>query len=562
MRAFPLLRAFPPFGATLRRFARAREGGVAAITAGGLVAFVCAAALAVDWGSYFVAKRNLQAMADMAALAAAQNTQDAERAVRVALADHDLPQAQAIVQVGRYVADPALPPSERFSPSSVGANAARVHLQIETPVFLGRVFSQGDSVTLTAVAVARRSDQAAFSVGSRLLALRGGLANALLGALLGARISLTAVDYDSLLGAEVGLLGFLDALASEIGLEAGTYEELLATEVAPPALLRALAAAADPGARAALTRLAADASRSRALIPMSSLIAVAPGENIGVTAIRGLGVSVSALDAVFAVAQVANGERQVAVDIGAQVPGVADAQLVLLVGERPVGSGWINVGSAATRVQTAQVRLKLNVRVGVSRLLEANVPVYVQVASAEAELAGIACPWSDPAQTRVSVDVRPSVVEAWIGRMTPSYLSSMTEPFRVSEARIVNAAGLVSVDASSSVRAGALRERTLVFDARDIDDGRVRTVASDAIAQTLVSSLVGDLNLRVSLLGGLLSLGLDENGVKRALTTALTPVGASLDVVLGEVTSLLGLSIGEADVKVGGVWCGRSVLVQ
>ncbi len=55
-----------------------------------------------------------------------------------------------------------------------------------------------NSVTVTKRAVAARPGgppTAMFSIGSRLASLDGGLANSLLSALLGSRVSLTVMDY-------------------------------------------------------------------------------------------------------------------------------------------------------------------------------------------------------------------------------------------------------------------------------------------------------------------------------------------------------------------------------
>src|SRR5690606_34526792 len=81
---------------------------------------------------------------------------------------------------------------------------------------------------------------AAFSIGSRLASLDGGLANALLSGLLGGQVSLTVMDYRALADARVNLLQFSDALATELGVTAGDYDALLAHQVQAGQMLSAL----------------------------------------------------------------------------------------------------------------------------------------------------------------------------------------------------------------------------------------------------------------------------------------------------------------------------------
>ncbi|WP_204327080.1 hypothetical protein, partial [Stenotrophomonas maltophilia] len=65
---------------------------------------------------------------------------------------------------------------------------------------------------------AARAQFAAFHVGSGLAALDGGIANAVLGALLDTRLSLRAMDYDALLSTRVDAFRFLDALDARLNL--------------------------------------------------------------------------------------------------------------------------------------------------------------------------------------------------------------------------------------------------------------------------------------------------------------------------------------------------------
>ncbi|TIO02805.1 MAG: hypothetical protein E5X96_16375, partial [Mesorhizobium sp.] len=72
-------------------------------------------------------------------------------------------------------------------------------------------------------ATASAQPAAAFSVGSRLASVNGGVLNALLGALLGGNLSLSVMDYNSLISADVDVLSFTDALATQLRLTGVTY---------------------------------------------------------------------------------------------------------------------------------------------------------------------------------------------------------------------------------------------------------------------------------------------------------------------------------------------------
>jgi len=69
----------------------------------------------------------------------------------------------------------------------------------------------------------------------------------------------------------------------------------------------------------------------------------------------------------------------------------------------------------------------------------------------------------------------------------------------------------------------------------------------------VIASLLTKLDLKVELLGGLISLPVSELlGTVRGL---LTPLGPVLDGVVQPLLELLGVRLGEADLRVHGVRC-------
>jgi uncharacterized membrane protein len=90
----------------------------------------------------------------------------------------------------------------------------------------------------------------------------------------------------------------------------------------------------------------------------------------------------------------------------------------------------------------------------------------------------------------------------------------------------------------------------------------MQRVSTAKVAQSLLVSLLNDLRLEVRV-AGVLGLNLGSAGpAKAALLDALTQAAPRLDEFLDALLAILGVSIGEADIRVLGASCGRPVLVQ
>src|SRR3546814_7456007 len=99
--------------------------------------------------------------------------------------------------------------------------------------------------TIRRSATAAQTRMASFAIGSRLASIDGGVLNALLSGLTGSSISLKALDYRALAGADVDLFAWLDALRTQAHVSAGSYDELLGTSVAVGDALAAAASVTD-----------------------------------------------------------------------------------------------------------------------------------------------------------------------------------------------------------------------------------------------------------------------------------------------------------------------------
>src|SRR5690606_5379080 len=99
------------------------------------------------------------------------------------------------------------------------------------------------------------------------------------------------------------------------------------------------------------------------------------------------------------------------------------------IGERPVGSSWIAVGAPGASVHTAQTRILLTVNLlGLGAVASVTVPVYVEIAAATATLSAIQCGFPDASASTVTLGVTPSLVDAWIGDVSPAAFTNFSTP--------------------------------------------------------------------------------------------------------------------------------------
>lgn len=549
-----------------RRLLRDTSGQFALMTAIIAPVAITLAAFAVDAGSLYVEKRRAQGLADLAAITAAANPGKAEQAALLTFADNGATDAASgnNVQVvtGYYDAAGTLP-KERFIAGASPVNAARVvYRTTGSRYFAGAIIPPPQIVVS---ATAGMEAEAAFSVGSRLAALDGGIVNALLGGLTGSSISLSVMDYDALLGADVSLLSFLDQLAIDLDLEAGNYKQALDTAVTLGQVAKALSKT--PGvsgnAKAAAGKLAFQASGGQApKLRLSRLIDLGRSHgNLLAANIEQIAADVGVLELLAMSAVVAGKGRQVALDLGASVPGLLAVTVNLAIGEPPQQSPWLRIGANGDVVRTAQTRLSLVAEIGgLGGLLGAKIriPLYLELAFAEARLKSVTCPSGAPSSVKVSVDARPGIANLYLAEVNPSKIVDFANPAPRAPARLVQMP-LVGVTAQAHAEIAEMSYRTLTFSASDISSGKIKQVSTQAIVGSLTKSLFSSLQLDVNVIG--LGIGLPSN-LTGLLGQTVGAAAPALDVVLANLLSTLGLALGQADVRVHGANCGRAVLVQ
>lgn len=521
-----------------------------------------AAALGVDMGSIYVAKRQLQGVADAAALSATSNIANPLPGASAAVTAGGTPNTTITGLVrGRYVRDPSLEASARFvvdfSTDAVGANAAKVTLTQDVPLFFGRLIIGRPTTRVTATAMAARTDLAAFSLGTRLAGVSGGLPGALLSELAGTTLNVSVMDYNALLSANVDALAFASALRTQLNLDAATFGETLGTTVTLPKAVESLAAATtSPTAAAALRSIAlklppttVQLSKLNNLGPLSGQREVDPANVFTFDSYSGL----------REILQLANGQRTVALGTGLAVPGLLSVQVMMASGQRTTNSPWLGIAKDnAIIVRTAQTRLYIDAQIAgpaTLGLASLRLPIFVELAAAQASLGQIACAKGVSSAT-VGLDVTPSVGNVMVADISANRLNNFTLPITGQRATIAHVA-LINVTGYADVKLGGMMAQRVTFTSDDISQNRVLSVSTNDLTQGLASSLVRGLDLRVNLLG----LGLNLSAISAAVGSAISVAAPAIDTFINELTGLLGVRIGQADVQINGVRCGRSMLV-
>jgi uncharacterized membrane protein len=547
-------------------FGRDSRGAIAVITAMSLTLVLALAALAVDTGWVYLQTRRLQGVADLAAISAANDIGRAQVAAEATVAANGQgwrTPPQTTVVLGRHAADAAIPVKDRFQPTALDPNAARVSVASEAELFFGAVLLGRPSVPIHREATAARADLASFSIGSRLLSLKGGLANALLSDLTGSQVKLSVMDYDALVDADVSLLSYLDAVATRVNLKGATYNQVLQADLSTGQALQALAdvlSASGDSQAASATRSLAVSAGSGTPAHLDALASLGPyGGQDHVSGGAAATVALSAMDLAHALLQAGQGQRQVKLDLGATVPGLADTDVWLAIGEPINDAPYMTVAQDKTViVRTSQARLYIDAKLLGSGLLgglaQIHVPVLVELASGEARLKSIDC-----GRKAAALEVKPSIGSLKIGDIDLDTLDDFKRPLAVSPAQLVRAP-LFKVNGKSDVAIGGASWKTVSFTDAEVKARTVKTVkTTDTLAAT-TASLLSELELDVDFLN-LIHIGLGDTAILAALKPLLATAAVPLDGVITSLTDLLGLGVGEADVRVNGLRCGVAALV-
>ncbi|ALH80506.1 TadG family pilus assembly protein [Sphingopyxis macrogoltabida] len=540
---------FFSFLSTLVRDLRA---GISIMSALGLTMLIGSAALAVDVGSLYLDRRKLQGIADAAAMAAAARPgEERAAAQRIIAASCACTITVAALTSGTYTPDAAVEAERRFVAGGGSPNAVRVTLTRNRPLFFGRFLTGRSESMISATATGARRGYAAFSLGSRVAAVHGGVPNALLSALTGSQVNLSVMDYNALASADIDLLAFSDALRTEIGADVLTFGQTLDTQVTTPQVLSALAQASDGQVATALEHLASKAL-PRALVPSRAIDLGPRSSSIRIDAANP--VKVNALDLARAMLLLGNANRQLDLSLASSLPGGSGVDLALMIGEPPAHSPLIAVTDTNdVVVRTAQVRFKLDAKVS-TPLAAVQIPVLAELGSASARISDIQCQGAGNGSVSLAVTTTPATLA--IGTVASADFQNMQRQLDPQPARLLRLP-LASVDGEAELVLSDLAEKPLGFSRAEIDAGKMKTVESSGLVAGAAKSLSNRMDLRVNILG----LGLNAKALTTLVGDTVGLAAPVLDTLIADITGVLGVHVGEADARVNALRCGRAKLV-
>ncbi|MDN7430346.1 TadG family pilus assembly protein [Burkholderia sp. AU45388] len=591
-------------GGTIRRASRQRGAfSVMAIIAT-LIAITTLGAIGV--GNLFYQRRDVQRIADMAALAAVQRMDDAcSQPTATATSNARSNGLNASngdtinIECGRWdtSANPAPSYYAAATSGTTQLNAAKVIVTRQVPFFF-----VGPPQTVSAVSTARSTNIDTFSVGATLAALGGvgcsggsapasgnpGLVNGLVSALLGAALDLNIASYQALACTNV-TVGDLVVAAG-----VGTVDQLLALKLTLPQLIQLTV-------NAATKTTVANASLQVSIATLQAILnANIPGTSIGLGGAGGLlnvaladtqaalNAQVDLLDLLMVGAEIAaTGKPAVTVNVPSlNLGGLTGTQLQVQIISPPsigVGEGGKDpaTGTWRTKASTAAVGVYLNVDLGTAQLpllgallavlnvnVDVNLPIYLQVGTGTATLNSTQCASTQAAST-VVITAQPGVANLCIGKppldsfgkISLSSNYSCTSPAQIINSNVLGLAQLTVSMSNISVQVqGASQSHT--FSGVPGIDANYWTVNSNALGSALSSALtqLAAANITVNLgLFGANILTVPGNFVSTLLTfltSLLDPLLSSLDAVLVPLLNLLGVQVGAATVHQISLNCG------
>lgn len=546
------------------RFARNDAGVISVMGAMALMLALAVTMIVVDTGAMLSAKRSQQAATDAAALGAVRQLDNAQATAEAIFTLNRFENGAVEARPVYFVADPSRAPDQRYfdinETASDGTlvdmsnvNAVRVTMLGESPTYFARLFGFDEMTRIETFAVAAFTKHVSFSAGTRLASLDAGIANQVLGGLLGTTLNLSLIDYNALADTTIDALSFLDALAIRAGLEAGsdTYGDLLGTTVTAGQLLDAAievlngeTAEGNPSvAKVALQSALAPVQNGS--IPVDRILGATPYSDrvIGsVTPLIGRSTPYNVLDLLTGMATVLGSGRAVGFDTNVNLGSLASVSGNIRVGA-PVSS--MEIGKVGSSVRTSQIEIQLYARVLTIPLFGSvvDLPVYIHSAEGTATVSEIPC----SVGTMASFSATTGAVSTRVGTATST---DATLNLLVASATI---GGAAQVAASGPTQVN--------FSEAEIRNKVTKNTSSSV---SLMSNLGSALELKQTTLLGLPIPGLNTlvNGLLSALAGSLS----ILDPVLNSLLAVLGVRLGELDISVNGPQdadrCGTPMLVR
>jgi uncharacterized membrane protein len=557
-------------GRTQRADARRRRerGAIQFATPSVILLAIFVAALAVDVGRIAWNRRELQEVADLAAIDAMrafgqcrETSSDPVAAAQASAVrngyDGNLAHAPNQVQIGSVSTQESGVRTFTAGGVAATATAVRVFATREVPfTMIASAILPGEA-TLQAEAVAAREAIGSLSAGSfaaRVDTSNSALLNELFTNLLGGPVALSAVSYEGLVGATFSLRDLM------VAANVASLEELLDLELTGPEYLSLLAdALSDGGSASVAATLEAIAGSADAgmNVVIGDVIDIATGASDAAFDAR-----LNAFDMLDVGAQVAHGDSAILLDNALDLPGLATSTRLRIV-QAPrmaIGPpGQDDDGEWNTEVRTGQVRMAITLSLGNLSLLGSqavSAELFVEAAQTKAHLDSIDCADASDPVHRVVVGAEPGLVRLGIGH----YPDFDTSPDPVAS-NLVNLKLLGLTVAKVTAYADVPYQSPgtdLDFDGPFVpqidepSDDNTQTVGTPLAGglSNALSTLLGSAQIQVVALGGPLLSVTQKNSAITGVTNLLQPALNIIDDPLLDLMTSLGLTLGGADITI------------
>lgn len=528
---------------------RSQRGAIGLFGIMTLLLAVLFVSLVVDSGRLWMQKRQLQSIADIAAIEAAkslgcdQNLGDVTAAAQTAANANgfngSLGSTPNIVEVGSVVTNGGI---RQFQADS-GREAVRVVATRSVPasLFAGGIFSREVVLSAEAVSIAN-VPIAAFSAGTSAANLNtqdSALLNSLLSQLLGSNINLSLVSYRGIADTDVTLAQLIAARGN-----VGSVDELLALDLTTPEFLGLLSDAISATDTATMTAIQAvqalaSAASSNTVIRLADVLNVAAPNADGI-----LNVGINALSLINTTAMVANGENAIALPVAVNVGGVASVNTSVKIIEPPqiaIGPPAGGNGVACTVARTSQVDIETKIATNLNLLLLAlRVDLNLKVAVAQGD-AGLQTIEDDGSNTSVVINGRPGIASVELTN------GAGTGPGRIYvKIILLGEIPLANISLNLPVQSSPAPMNFEV--ARPVGSSLPQSQSTSAqVGGGLANALNGSA-LSIELLGlGILDVGQILGSIVRPL---LVPVAS---LVIDPLLKILGIQLGVLTVNLEGV---------
>ncbi len=420
----------------------------------------------IDIGFLFYQKRELQKIADMAAIAGAQQlakVDGCELAPSFAInnaqtPEHNFP-LEPTVTIGIW--HPTIQNPQHFQGTGCvdSPNAVRVEVNRTFGSFFGAWASQ--SVHASAIATSSEP-MAVFSVGSRLLRIENGAVPGLLSAI-GVNIDNTRlVSYDGLANASVKPSGLLRELGISIplGADIGKIREIVSVDTSsgcangfcPLGVLLGAVKVGEDDQTLDVSSLGLSAEQLALNVKLLSdengrgLFAFLETANGNAA----LNTNINTLDFVTAAIGAANSHRGIPLNLNVNVPGLVNNEMKIGIVEPPS----IGVGGKGTKAYTSQIRIFNHVKANLSPVLSVNLPIGIDVVNGWANIIEI-CGKDSNGNNTVVFEVNAPLLHTCVGGIATNDPFSTKDmcTTNVSTTDMLNVLGLLKLNASFTLDA-------------------------------------------------------------------------------------------------------------